>query len=362
MSTRGASLDTLTKLVSVGGALPVRVGAAAACGGGRGLFAARALRAGERVGPIAPAAAATKVAPPPPVFRNNPALAGKGKKGAAGKGALLRPSGAPQAAVQAAVQAAEQRGCTLCCLAAGRPAQCALCGEGASAAVKEFAAALERALAVSEKLRRARPVAAPAADGDTSAAGSRFALLAERLVLRMLVEEAVMGAANTLELVRSLAAPVVGPETIAREWAPIWSDGSGAGVARSVDDAMREAGFATERVRALQTYPLARDVFLQAMAAMHINSVGGPATSALYASLAMANHACKPSCGVAFDGAVAYLVPTRDLREGDELTIHYAENVATIKSQPHLEAYLEFNYGFRCQAACGCGANGATSP
>ena len=78
------------------------------------------------------------------------------------------------------------------------------------------------------------------------------------------------------------------------------------------------------------------------------DSGGEQAGTAIYAAASLANHSCYPTARPSFPRADATLalVATRDLSEGDEVTISYVDESLPLGRR---RASLEFAYGFFCR-------------
>ena len=75
---------------------------------------------------------------------------------------------------------------------------------------------------------------------------------------------------------------------------------------------------------------------------------GEQAGTAVYAAASLANHSCCPTARPSFPRADATLalVATRDLAEGDEVTVSYVDESLPLRQR---RASLEFGYGFFCR-------------
>lgn len=180
----------------------------------------------------------------------------------------------------------------------------------------------------------------------------RFPLITQSILLRIIADEITLGTVDTLVTLWSFMRPDLGPGTEAA-WENDWK------ITKSrIERACTRTGIDLGTVTFWSGPPErqdlgdAREAFMASMAALHINSIRTPVCSALYPTLGFANHSCDPSVDLAFNGALAYLVPRRDLKPGDEVTFHYAGSRELEQSQ--LQKFLAWNYGFECKVDCGC--------
>ena len=76
--------------------------------------------------------------------------------------------------------------------------------------------------------------------------------------------------------------------------------------------------------------------------------IGEQCGTAIYAAASLANHSCYPTARPSFPRASATLalVATRDLVEGDEVTISYVDELLPLEKR---RAALEYGYGFFCR-------------
>ncbi|GBG33352.1 SET and MYND domain-containing protein DDB_G0292454 [Hondaea fermentalgiana] len=357
---QGLSLELLSQL-----ACPsvLTIKEVAKVGGGRGLFVQIPFKKGAPIGPLPPLGAApvspdllaqaARRAPrwtprlaadvageseenKPQVFTHRPRKAGANSKN--------KNKGKKRRTFHADARADVRAEVCPSCFAKDTRLQCVYCN-GTNSQVTHLEQTLHNALRVLHDENARAGVL-----GGTEP--NRFPVIAQSILLRCIVEEWVMEIGNCATLMYALMRPELG-KGAETAWEADWEK------ARTT----LEAVCARARIP-LDLSPLwsaepedhdfggAKALYMQCMSVLHVNSLRSPETSALYPTLSFANHSCDPSVDLSFDGAMAYLVPRRDLASGDELTFHYAGSRGL--NQDQLQKFLSWNYGFKCKVDCGC--------
>jgi len=171
-----------------------------------------------------------------------------------------------------------------------------------------------------------------------------FGYIAERLIIRFITEQQILSTNQTAFIMDSMAKPMTG-ELFEDDSRDQWNSCS------------RDNVLNVCKVEKLD-HTILEDMeklFMNTIQAMHVNSIRGPDSSALYGGPSFMNHSCKPNCGMNFVGAACYVVPKDHIKPGTELTIDYVESFRTDDDLTFkAPSFLRFNYGIPCGVGCSC--------
>lgn len=102
--------------------------------------------------------------------------------------------------------------------------------------------------------------------------------------------------------------------------------------------------------------------YLKMIGILNLNTIEIPENqsisgNALYDSISLFNHSCKPNITISFHGVEATVIALKDLSPNEELFLDYVGNDQELNSNDDKRyEYLNYNYGIQCRGVeCSCG-------